>query len=230
MLHAAPAIAAARAIVAAALIISAATGTACGGTGSTTPQQTLRDYENALGRHDADAARQLLDDAARSSTSEQRFEEEFQRRIEAGDDYRRRVIAAANADATIVSELDYDGYDRVHLILVDGQWRINSGVGAVDSRDTPRAAAVAFIRAVEAGDTTRMMNLVPSEWRARMSEEDLAVWMQTRQAELAEIVALLKTAIDTPASVSGDRATLRYGSRQMSFVRESNSWMIEDFD
>ncbi len=214
----------------ASLAAAASLVAACGSTGAATPQQTLRDYERALSNEDPAAARRLLDQTARASTSEQRFEDEFQRRVDAGDVYQRRVAAAAEADATVAAELEYNGYDRVELVLLDGEWRIQSGVGAVDSRDTPRAAAVAFIRAVEANDTRRMMNLVPSEWRARMSEEDLADWMQSRAAELAELVALLKTAVDAPVSMHGDRATLRYGSRQMSFVRESDSWMIEDFD
>lgn len=199
----------------------------CGG--ASTPQRTAADYEGAVKSGASERAWRLHTQDYRASVSRDRFESDFERRVEAAADVVPALEHASNSDASLTAELPYSEYETVELAFVDGAWRITAGVGQLYSQSTPRETIVSFIRAVEAGNAAALMPLVPPEFRAQMSEADLERWLDESADDLAQTVALLKSSVDGPIYESGDSATIRYGASTMTLRRESGRWLIEDF-
>ena len=202
--------------------------TACGG--AATPQEVLREYRDALDSADPDRAWDLMSPDVRSSSSEERFEADFERRLQAADVLAEQLDDASRSDAVITATLDYGRFESLEMAYVDGGWQILEGVGIFYSQASPRDALVSFIRAVHHSDIEQILLLVPVEYRAQMDADDVTDWLDRRNAELSETIALLEANVDTPIVESGDSAVLRYGSREIRFLREGGVWVIEDFD
>lgn len=196
----------------------------------TTPGATVDAYRDAVAGDHAGRAWALMSDDARSSTSRARFDAEFERRVDAGDTLTDALEDASRADAVLTAALPFSSFETMQLGYIDGQWRIVGGVGTLYDHGTPRDATVSFIRAVRSRDAAQLRALAPAEWRAWMTDDDVAAWMAENSDRLDETAALIEAALDGPLAVSEDRATLRYGGAELILVREGDHWVIEDFD
>jgi hypothetical protein len=201
---------------------------ACGG--GSTPQDLVNEYAQALEGDNANRAYNLTSPEYRSANSVNRFESEFGRRVEAGSDLTDALREAADGDASLTARADYSDYESVELEYRGDRWVITGGVGVFFSQETPRDTLITFIRAVKGRDTGTMLRLVPGEFRSRIDSDSLEAWMDIRAAELAETLALLEASVDSPIREREDTATLRYGAREMRFIREGSRWVIEDFE
>lgn len=198
--------------------------------GGNTPHDAVRQYRDALAAPNETAALGAMSPSSREAMAPTRFSSEFERRREAGAPLLEQLDAAASADAQLTATLEYSDFERVELAYIDGQWRVLAGFADFDDQSSPRAVAVAFIRAVEVNDAGAIMRLMPSGFRAQTDEETVAAWLLERADMLAETVALLRQSVNGTIAESGDEATLRYGSHEMRFAREDNVWVIADFD
>lgn len=212
-----------------AVLLASATLGACA-RGGATPQDALRAYSSAVRSGDADRAWALTTTDYRAAHSRERFEAEFEARAAGGDAYADQLAEAADGAASVSAELPYSEFETLSLRYVDGQWRIVDGVGDLFSQATPRDTLQTFVRAVRANDATALLRLVPAEFRARITEDDLAEWLAARSDELAETVAKLEASADAPIPERDGRAVLRYGAEQMVFALEDGRWVIADFD
>ncbi len=201
---------------------------ACGG--GSTPQDLLQEYAQALEGDNANRAYTLTSPEYRAANSVNRFESEFDRRVEAGSSLTEALHGAAEGEASLTARAEYSDYESVELEYRGDRWVITSGVGVFFSQATPRDTLITFIRAVKARDTATMLRLVPGEFRSRIDSDALEAWMDTRADELAETLALLEASVEAPIREREDTATLRYGAREMRFIREGSRWVIEDFE
>ena len=163
---------------------------ACGG--AATPQETLRQYRDAIESEDQRHAWSLLSPEYRAQISEERFEADFGRRVDSGEMLIEQLSDAARNDASLTATLPYSGFETLELAFVGGRWVIVDGVGRLYSQSTPREALIAFIRAVQHENAEMLLRLVPSEYRAQMDVVDLAQWLDRRSSELDETLALLQ--------------------------------------
>jgi hypothetical protein len=198
--------------------------------GSSTPQDVLRDYAQAVESDNAARAYALTTPEFRAATSEARFESDFDRRVEAGPDLTEALREGAEGTASLHAQVPYSDYESVKMAYIRGHWVITGGVGVFFSQSSPRDTLLTFIRALRGRDTATMLRLVPGEYRARIDAEALDAWMDAREDELAETLALLEASVDAPIRERDAAATLRYGAREMRFVREGARWVIEDFE
>lgn len=167
---------------------------------------------------------------ARAATSRERHDVEFSRRVEAGKPLREALRDAGRADARVTATLPYSRYETAELAWIEGRWQIVSGVARFYSQATPRDAAISFIRALEQGDASALRRLAPSAYRAQMSEDDVARWLEREEDAIAELIALLSASVDGPVVETGDTAVLRYGSSQLLMENEGGSWVVVDFE
>ena len=195
-----------------------------------TPGATVDAYRDAVAGDHPGRAWALMSGDAQASTSRARFDAEFDRRVAAGDALTDALDDASRADVVLSATLPFSSFEAVELGYIDGQWRIVGGLGTLYDHDTPRGATISFLRAVRARDAAQLRALAPAEWRAWMSDDDVAEWMAANAERLDEIAALVEAALDGPLSVGEERATLRYGGAEMVLVREGDRWVIEDFD
>jgi hypothetical protein len=214
-----------RTIVVGSLLVAVS---ACGP--RSTPGATVDAYRNAVQSNRPGQAWALMSDEVRSTTSRARFDTGFEQRVEASADLLDALDDAAHADAVLMAHLPFSAYETLELGWIDGQWRIVGGVGTLFDHATPRSTVISFVRAVRARDAAQLRALAPAEWRAWMSNEDVAVWMAENAGRLDEIAALVEAALDGPVTATDDRASLRYGGAEMVLVREAGRWVIEDFD
>lgn len=198
--------------------------------GGNTPQDAVREYAGAVDDGNADRAWRLTSPRYRAGTSRARFEAVFADRAEAGPEYADQLRAAARNDAELDAKLEYSGFETVTLAYTPDGWRITGGVGAFFSQSSPRDTLATFIRAVRRGDTATLARLVPAEYRAQISDADLARWLEARADELADTIALIEASSDAPIRQRDGTAVLRYGAREMEFRLEGGRWVIADFD
>lgn len=201
---------------------------ACGG--ARTPQATVAAYERALRHDDAASALALTTAEYRAATPRERFVAEFDRRVAAGRSLRDQLAVAAEADAVLTASIPYSRYESVSLGFIDGQWRITGGVADMWDRSTPRAAVVAFVRAVTARDARGIVGLVPAEFLAHAGEAEIEQWLVSNETELTEMVALIEAELDQPIVAAGDSAIFHYGDASIRLRRENGGWVIVDFN
>jgi len=122
--------------------------------------------------------------------------------------------------------------DELTLVLVDGKWRIRGNVVDFYDQSTPRAALRSFVRAMERRRYDVVMRFVPEADREGMSPEQMQqAWEGDSREEIERLIADLRSSLDEPIEIVGDRATMSYGDgAAVQFVREDGVWRIEDPD
>lgn len=201
---------------------------ACSGT--STPQSVVDAYADAIDSDNANRAFGLTSPEYQAATPRARFEDEFDRRVEAGRDLVDALRDSADGPAHVRAVAPTSDMESIELELRDGEWVIVDGVGSFFSQASPRDALRTFVRALRTNDVATLLRLVPGEYRAQIDETTLEEWLALRVDELAETLALLEASIDAPIQQRDAEATIRYGAREMRFSREGNRWVIEDFD
>ena len=122
--------------------------------------------------------------------------------------------------------------DELTLVLVDGKWRIRGNVVDFYDQSSPRAALRSFVRAMERRRYDVVMRFVPEADREGMSPEQMQqAWEGESREEIERLIADLRSSLDEPIEIVGDRATMSYGDgAAVQFLREDGVWRIEDPD
>jgi hypothetical protein len=194
-----------------------------------TPEATLAAFAAALERGDVAAAYELLSKPARAQLPR----EEFARKVRDNPAEIQALAADLRGPGrphTLVHVPLRDGREVTLEQSPDGSWRLGtSQLTDFYSQQTPRAALASFVRAVENERWDVVLDLMPENDRAGLDAATLAKNLKAQQEELTRLVALLKSSLDAPIEIVGDRATMPYGeSFTARFVREKASWKLED--
>lgn len=187
-------------------------------------------YGEALEQDDAAAAWELLDPAVQQQLTRAGFEERWQALRLSEHKAAGEMAATADTPARLRATLDYSPYDRLQLRLTEEGWRITRGVLAVASQRTPHDTLVGFVRALESRNPEALLRFVPSAYAQHMTPALLQADLQARDDELQELVAALQAALNNPIQERGGRAWMRYGDREITFIREGELWKVEDPD
>jgi hypothetical protein len=205
-----------------------ACGTSCAAQRPVGPETTLADFAAALERGDLQRAYELLSADARKRWTR----EQFERQVRDNPKETRALISALHRPAApvlVARTALPDGPTAELSRAPDGSWRIDSVLTDFYGQDTPREALESFVRAVENARWDVVYGLMPEADRAGLDVETLAKNLEAQVEELTRLVALLKTSLQSPIEIVGDRATMPYGeSYTARFVRENGRWKLED--
>jgi hypothetical protein len=196
-----------------------------------TPEETLREYAQALREGDAERAYSLLSAEARRTMP---FES-FERMLKENPNDVREVAEALSrpSDALeVTAVISSPEGETLHLVYEDGAWKAD--VSAVDlyGQSTPLAALSAFVRAFEAKRYDVLMRFVPLEKRDGLDEKRLRLaWEGDQKEEMQRLIEGLKSQLGTAkVEILGSRATVAYGAGgTVEMLLEDGAWKIEDF-
>jgi hypothetical protein len=192
---------------------------------------TLAEYSAALERGDYDAAYQMMADEFRRRHSK----DEFMRMLKESPAEVRETIARLRGPTRAVAisaELRYGIGDRLRLVEENGRWRIVESPIAFYSQATPRDALRSFIRAYKLQRWDIILDLVPSEYRERMTVDKVRKqFAGADQEAVAVMMSMLEANFDQPIVEKGAEARMPYGGRyEVEFRREAGKWKIQDPD
>jgi hypothetical protein len=192
------------------------------------PEATLAAFAAALERGDTSQAYALLSKPARSKLTQA----EFERQVRANPEETRALIQALRKPDRphTTTRIPLADGPRAELELEErGDWRLTSSLTDFYAQTTPRAALESFVRAVEHERWDVVLELMPEADRGGLDAETLGKHLLAQQEELTRLVALLKSSLDEPIEIVGERATMPYGeSFTARFIRENERWKLED--
>jgi hypothetical protein len=196
---------------------------------TTRPLGAVDAYVAALEVGDYDKAYDLMSDAYKREHTR----EEFIRTLrQSPSDVREttRRLKGGHRQVSVTAVYVYDDLrDEMHLVEEGGAWKIASDPLDFYPQDSPRACLRSFLRAVELRRYDVLVRLVPKDY-AMTEEQVKAQFEGDKKQEIADLVARLRGAIDSPIQVEGDKARLLYGDRnEVAFMKEDGLWKIEDF-
>ncbi len=191
------------------------------------PQQAAVAWGEALEADDPEAAWAQLDPEVQAGWGYERFVAEWPALRQRQRPLAATLEEAGETPARLRAEVTYAPYERVQLRLGEAGWRITGGVFEGIGQQTPRDALLGFMRALEARDGAALLRYAPSTYAQHMSAAQLQADLEARGAEIDELVAALQQAQDAPITERGPRAWLRYGEREITFVREGEVWKVE---
>lgn len=194
------------------------------------PQQVVAQYGQALKADNPRDAYELLAPELRARVSFEDFADDWKQRRKALHNVRDELTDAVTQPARVQAKVAYSDYDTLQMRLTEDGWRITGGVLDIASQDTPRRALISFVRAMEARRYDRLMRFVPERYAQHMDVEMLKADFERRSDEIDTLVAELKANLDNPIIERDDRATMNYGPRRVTFVREDDVWKIADPD
>lgn len=206
------------------ILISSLLLTACAGAG---PQQAAVAWGEALEADDPEAAWAQLDPEVQAGWGYERFVAEWPELRQQQRPLAEALEASGETPARLRAEVTYTPYERVQLRLGEAGWRITGGVFEGIGQQTPRDALLGFMRALEARDGEALLRYAPSTYAQHMSAGQLQADLEARGVEIDELVSALQQAQDAPITERGPRAWLRYGEREITFVREGEVWKVE---
>ena len=208
-------------------------GTALGACGARTarPASVVEAFGSALDDERYEDAYALLSTQYRRRVPFSEFKESLARNP---SEVRELVGLLAHVDEAgeVEAAVALPDGDELELVLVDGEWRIRGNVVDFYDQSTPRAALRSFVRAMERRRYDVVMRFVPEADREGMSPERMQeAWEGESREEIERLVAELRSSLDEPIEIVGDRATMSYGDGSaVQFVREDGVWRIEDPD
>ena len=210
------------------LLLAAAVTSGCAS--SRTPQDTVAAYGDALVADDPDAAWGLLSEEVQARTDLQSFRTAWKAQRQSLLPLARDFQEAPQNPSRVWANLRWSSYDNVELKLTDDGWKITRGVLDAYSQRTPQEALLSFVRALDRRRYDVLLKLAPSQYARHMTPESLKADLDARQDELDQLLAALQPHLQDPIEERGDRAVLRYGPHQVSFILEGDAWKIEDPD
>lgn len=201
----------------------------CGGASAGSPEAALASLERALRARDASAAYALMSRSYRARVPFETFvalvEHPSEEALAAID-----ALGHPDGPAEIEAEVTLSEHDVVVLRREDGAFRVDSDVVDYYSQLTPRGALRSFVRAAEHQRFDVLLRLMPRRDREGFTEESLrALWTEQRE-RMDRLVGTLRSALDAPIEVIGDRATLSGEGAHATFVLEGDVWVVEDPD
>jgi hypothetical protein len=160
---------------------------------------------------------------------------EFRRHLQENPSEARETAEALGAIEGPIREeavVEYGDGEEMHLVREDDGWRVSTDLVDFYDQQSPRAALRSFVRAMERGRYDVVLRLVPDADREGMTVERMReTWAGEGREEVQRLIASLRSSLEAPIEVVGDRATMSYGERfTVQFVREAGIWKIEDPD
>jgi len=218
-------------IVGLASLVGMATAACAGGTRENDPQSVLHAYARALEEGRAEDAYKELSDEARRGVSI----EAFRRMVKDDPDGVKEVAHALErptAPALITAMVTSPSGQELHLVLEDGQWRVDGATIDLYAQDTPRHAIQGFVRAVEHKRYDVVMRYVPESHKEGLDAAKLKdAWEGHDKDEIEQVLTGVRQALPSATiEETGERATMPYGAGAMQLVREHGLWKIENFD
>jgi hypothetical protein len=195
------------------------------------PQTTLRAYARALEEGRADDAYRMLSDEARRGISL----EAFRRMVKDNPDEVKeigRALERPTAAPVVTATVTSPSGQELHLVLENGQWRVEAAAIELYAQDTPRHAIQGFVRALERKRYDVVMRYVPDSHKEGLDAAKLkSTWEGDEREEMEQVLAALKQAMPSATiEETGERASMPYGAGTIQLVREHGLWKIEDFD
>jgi hypothetical protein len=220
-----------RALVFVGPVLTAGFVAGCGGSAVSDPSSAMRAYVRALEDGRAEDAYRLLSDEARRSVPFETWKRLFRDHPEELKEVARN-LGRPTGPAAISAKVVTPSGEEVDLVFEEGQWRVEANALDLYAQDTPRRAAIGFLRALERRRYDVLLRFVPDAHRDGLDEAKLrAAWEGDDKESVARVAGALRQALPTATvEQTGDRATLPYGSGTLMLVRERGIWKIEDFD
>lgn len=195
------------------------------------PRETLSEYARALqdGRV-ADAYALLSEDAKKNMPFEA-----FQRMVQENPEEMKEIAEALqrpSGTARVTATVTGPEGEPLLLVYEAGAWRVDGSAIDLYSQDSPEAAIVAFVRAVENKRYDVLLRFVPDAKREGLDAAKLQKAFEGEQREEVErLTQALKAALPTARIERiGNRATMSYGaSGTVELVEEAGRWKIEEF-
>jgi hypothetical protein len=145
-----------------------------------------------------------------------------------------RWLEQIDPNAPVTARLELPSGEVITLVEEHGQWRLDPAVLDFYGQHTPRQALRSFVRALSAGRYDILLRFVPRRLAQGLTAETLRqAWEGPERDDVQRMLGALRTSLDRPIEVVGDRATMTYGSggRYIAqLVREDGVWKIEDPD
>lgn len=144
-----------------------------------------------------------------------------------------RWLDQVEPNAPVTARLELSSGETVTLVEENGQWRLDPTVLDFYGQRTPRQALRSFVRALEARRYDILLRFAPRRLAQGLTAEALRrAWEQGNQADdVQRMLTALRSSLDRPIEVVGDRATMQYGvnGRYIAqLVREDGVWKVED--
>jgi hypothetical protein len=135
--------------------------------------------------------------------------------------------------APVTARMELPSGESITLIEEHGQWRLDPTVLDFYGQHTPRQALRSFVRALERRRYDVLLRFVPRRLAQGLTADRLRqAWEVSSEADdVQRMLTQLRTSLDHPIEVIGDRATMTYGPGGryiMQFLREDGVWKIED--
>jgi hypothetical protein len=145
-----------------------------------------------------------------------------------------RWLEQIDPNAPVTARLELPSGEVITLVEEHGQWRLDPAVLDFYGQHTPRQALRSFVRALSAGRYDILLRFVPRRLAQGLTAETLRqAWEGPERDDVQRMLGALRTSLDRPIEVVGDRATMTYGSggRYIAqLVREDGVWKVEDPD
>lgn len=214
------------------IALAAAVYGACGGPPAPkTPDAALERFTVALRAERYAKAYALMSPDYRRRVSLEEFRNHLRNHPDEVDNVTEQ-LANRSAPPEVTASVALGEGETLELVRDDGEWRLLGNVVNFYDQSTPRAALRSFIRAMERRRYEVVMRFVPEADRKGMSVEQMRkAWEDEGRKEIERLLAKLRSHVEDPIEVVGDRATMPYGERfSVQFVREDGVWKIEDPD
>ena len=198
------------------------------------PSDIVTSYTAALREQRYGDAYSLLSAEARRSLAYDDFEQLARTNP---DEVRETIRSLDQVDpgAPVTARMELPSGDTVQLVLENGQWRLDPSALDFYGQHTPRQALRSFVRALERRRYDVLLRFVPHRLTQGMTVETLRhAWESDDESEQVQaMLRALRSGLDHPIEVVGDRATMQYGLNGRfvaQLVREEGLWKIEDPD
>ena len=193
------------------------------------PEATIRAFARALNQAKYDDAYALMSEAYRKRVSladfKKKLSENPQETLEASNAL-SHVRAQAEQEAVLV----YDDNQELRLLRRGERWFLTTSVVDFYDQSTPRAALHSFVQAMQRKRYDVVMRLIPSADKEGITTDRMEqAWSGADREEVERMLSNLREHESDPIEVIGDHATMPYGEHmRVQFVREAESWKIED--
>lgn len=186
----------------------------CGARKVPSPEPVLREYQQAVGRKDADKLYSLLSEQARKEISPETLKRILARDHAQLSDFAERINAA---DVKETVELQLSAGTVAELELLEGRFWITSTGGLPPRPRTAEQAAVLLKQAVETRSYDQALALMSHDGRAKL--EAVFERLDTSLSELSAAVV----------EVKGTRATIEFPSGLLlELKQEQGVWKVDE--
>lgn len=193
-----------------------------------TPEHNLRVYRDALKRADGERVWPHLSTTAKARTSKQGFLARFHeqgRRLSRSDTVDRLVPRRGHLTSRL-----FVASKVVILGRYPGGWLIEAGILNYFSQRTPREALHSFIRALTLHRADVLYAMMPNTFRTAWDLRQFAAMLEKNRKRVTDLAAALERHKHSPITITGQRAVMPYGVRQVRFLFENGRWKVYDPD